>query len=429
MGTKGRLGKRVGRAPKALGVFKDHETDWVFSRTLEHISEKGAEIGECLYAARRIKEKDAESWIREWAALADKVKKMAETALIGGHVVSARECFLRASNYYRTAEYGCVPSHPRFHELWEKSVNSFHRACPLFNPPIQIIKIPFEGKELPGYFWRPDESNTNRPTLFAVGGGDSSGEEVFYLGGGSAAVRRGYNFFTFEFPGHRGTVHLYPDCVRRPDYEVPFKDAFDYLERLPGVDDRIALTGGSFGGYVVSRVAIYEKRVKALIPNSPIINVFELGQEIFQRLVETKIPRWLLKPLATWKLNRMPLVNSLTKYAAWSMGYDFSKIWIKKELEKMIQNNKRFIIEDDIHKITCPTLVLVSENEGEFLLKQAWQFYEGIFSTEKKIHVFSLEKDGSIDHCQLDNRTRGNQVTFDWLDALFNYHGTKTGTV
>ncbi|MFW9995157.1 MAG: alpha/beta hydrolase family protein [Candidatus Odinarchaeota archaeon] len=424
METHAKLEKRVGRGPEAFGIFKDHETDWVFNRTLQHMTEKGAESGECLYAARRINEKDGESWVREWAALADKVKEMGETALLAGHAISARECFLRASNYYRTAEYGCVPTHPRFHELWEKSVNSFQRACPLFNPPVQIIKIPFEGKELPGYFWRPDNSSKNHPTLFSVGGGDSSGEEIFLIGGGFAAVRRGYNFFTFEFPGHRGTVHLYPDCVRRPDYEVPFKTAFDYLEKLPGVDDRIALTGASFGGYVVSRVAIHEKRVKALIPNSPLINVYELGQEAFKMLVATKIPRWLLKRLAMWRLNRLPLKKSLTEYASWSMGYNFSKIWVKEELEKMIQNNKRYIIEDSIHGITCPTLVLVSEDEGELFLEQAGKFYEGISSTEKKMHVFTLEKDGSLDHCQLDNRTRGNQVMFDWLDDLFGYRGT-----
>jgi cephalosporin-C deacetylase-like acetyl esterase len=46
------------------------------------------------------------------------------------------------------------------------------------------------------------------------------------------------------------------------------------LETLPGVDERIALTGLSLGEYIAIKVVVHEKRVKALIPNSPIIDGF-----------------------------------------------------------------------------------------------------------------------------------------------------------
>ena len=65
------------RSPNSLGVFKDHETDWVFKRTLEYMSEKAAEIGDCLFAANRIDERSRESWIVEWAALAGRVEQQA----------------------------------------------------------------------------------------------------------------------------------------------------------------------------------------------------------------------------------------------------------------------------------------------------------------------------------------------------------------
>ena len=70
---------------------------------------------------------------------------------------------------------------------------------------------------------------------------------------------------------------------------------------------------------------------------------------------------------------------------------------------------------------TCPTLVMVSEGDGEVLLKQAREMIEKFPASNKKPHYFTLEKDGSNDHCQLDNRVRGNQVMFDWLDELFDY--------
>ena len=55
------------------------------------------------------------------------------------------------------------------------------------------------------------------------------------------------------------------------------------------------------------------------------------------------------------------------------------------------------------------------------LLAQAHEFHDGIRSAHKRLHVFTLEEDGSNDHCQIDNLARGNQVVFDWLDELFQH--------
>ncbi|MBE0447453.1 MAG: alpha/beta fold hydrolase [Actinobacteria bacterium] len=410
-----RKGLGVGRAPINFGIFKNREADWVFKRTLAYMSEKAAETGECLHVARKINERDAESWINEWAELAAKVEKQAEESLRSGCKVSAKESFLRASNYYRTAEYGCVPSHPRFHELWEKSVACFHKACPLFDPPVQIVEVPFKGKKLPGYFWHPDDTKAKRPTLMAVGGYDSSGEEIFF-GTGMATIRRGYNYFTFEYPGHRGAVHLYPDCVKRPDYEVPFKAAIDYLETLPGVDERIALVGFSFGGYVVSRVAVYEDRLQAVIPDGPIVDVYQVQTAALRPFLKW-MPASFANALLERRLHRAPLVNSLVKYGLWSAGYPDLPLldWYKLPLAR------QFTIRDDLNKITCPALSLVGEGEGEELIRQAREFYEGISSEDKRLHIFTLEQDGSNDHVQLDNLSRAQQVAFDWLDEVFSY--------
>jgi esterase/lipase len=82
---------------------------------------------------------------------------------------------------------------------------------------------------------------------------------------------------------------------------------------------------------------------------------------------------------------------------------------------------KAHVITDDLHRITCPALALVGADEGERMLQQAQWFYEGISSKQKRLHVFSLERDGSSDHCQFDNLSRGAQVLYDWLDDVFDY--------
>ena len=400
------------RSPNGFNIFKDHETNWVFKRTLEAMSEKAAETGECLYAASQIDETDGNSWIEAWAALGDRVLANGIHSLENGHPVSARECFLRACNYYRTAEYGCPPSHPRFYELWSKSVAAFQKACPLFDPPIQVLQIPFRDKLLPGYFWTPDNSGTKRPTMVAVGGNDSSGEEIF-LDTGFGANRRGFNFFTFEYPGHRGTVHLYPDCIKQPDYEVPFKAVFDYLETLEGVDERIALSGFSFGGYVVSRVACFEKRIKALIPDSPIVDVPILVLNGFLGSLIKGVPDEMIDKIIARKLRKSPLTKALFDYSAWTWGAKS----LSEELH--LDSFKKHTLNEYIRAITCPVLGLVGENEGEMMLKQAQFFYKHVSSEKKNLYIFKRKEDGSDDHCQLDNFARGQQVVYDWLDTVF----------
>ncbi len=408
------------RAPGTLGVFKAHEADWMLQRTLAYMNVKAAEIGECLYAARRIDEKDPESWPTEWASLAERVSAQGDESLAKGDKVSARESFQRASNYYRAAEYGCVPSHPRFHELWEKSVAAFHKACPLFDPPVEFIQVPFEGTRLPGYFWRPDESNTKRPTLFVAGGNDDTIEEDFFIIG-TAAVRRGYNFFTFSYPGHRNAVHTDNRHVKRFDYEVPFKAAFDYLETLPGVDERIALMGFSGGGYVAPRIAIHEDRVKALIPNNPMIDYDRVARALLGPIVK-HIPGPLLKLALNKKLNRKPLIRAYMEYGLWTAGYTHMSLYDWLTSEKAQREWARFNITNELHKITCPALAMVGRGEGEEMLIQTQEFYQGISSKVKKMHVFTLEEDGSHDHCMLDNHSRMHQVVFEWLDEVFSKH-------
>lgn len=404
---------------EAFGIFSDSECDFAFRRTLEYMNEKGAEIGECLNAARRIDTRDGESWIREWSELAERVETQGDLSLRMGHPISARESYLRACNYYRTAEYGTPPDDPRFDELWQKSRTAFHKACPLFFPEIMIVEVPFDGVMLPGYFWQPDNSGKKRPTLFSVGGNDSSGEEVFFANG-FAAVARGYNYFTFEFPGHRGAVHTNRGSIKRADYEVPFKAAFDVLASLPGVDERIALTGFSFGGYVSSRVAIHEDRVAALIPNSPIINSYAVTMAFWAGIMK-KIPlKWIAK-LTEMKMKDKPVLKAFKDFTDLTAGVYKTDMSMQEKFDHNIAFLRSMNIVADLEKITCPTLALVSDGDGELLIEQAHQFIAGISSTRKDLYKFSLAEDGSDEHCQLDNRTRSNQVTLDWLDEVFDH--------
>ena len=80
-------------------VFQDPTFSFQLLRAISQTYYKGADIGECLSTAYRIKEGDFESWHKEWLNTAQRVHKYADDSVAAWHKVSAHEAYLRASNY------------------------------------------------------------------------------------------------------------------------------------------------------------------------------------------------------------------------------------------------------------------------------------------------------------------------------------------
>jgi hypothetical protein len=254
---------------------KQMSDDWTH-RALAHAVYGGADFGECTTTSRRIAEGNGDSWYREWIGTAERVCAIAEASEAKGHKVSAREAYLRASNYYRTSYpffYG-APVDPRRVEAFDKETAAFRRAAALFDPPVEPVEIPYEGTTLPGYFYRVDASDERRPTLIAGSGYDSTIQESHFAHA-VAAVRRGYNCLTFDGPG-QGRPLIEQGLHMRPDWENVVTPVVDFALSLPEVDpEHVALVGWSFGGYLAPRAASGEHRLAACIADPGQWDMFE----------------------------------------------------------------------------------------------------------------------------------------------------------
>ncbi|MEO7176113.1 MAG: hypothetical protein ABIV51_09465 [Saprospiraceae bacterium] len=111
--------------------MKLHFTDQTFSfellRTASYGLYGGSEIGEVLATAKHIREGNFESWHIAWQHTSARIEALAIDALQKGRRVSAGQAFLRASNYYRTAEFFLVPDDPRRMVVFEKSRTTFRK--------------------------------------------------------------------------------------------------------------------------------------------------------------------------------------------------------------------------------------------------------------------------------------------------------------
>ena len=84
-------------------AVKDALLDAQLLRTAGSAPYGGADLGECVAAARRVRGTDLGSWHDSWAAAAAAARTLADTELAAGRTETARLAFFRAASYDRTA--------------------------------------------------------------------------------------------------------------------------------------------------------------------------------------------------------------------------------------------------------------------------------------------------------------------------------------
>src|SRR5271166_5088839 len=172
-GTQNRATLMFGATAGMPGRFKGN-FDFQFVRTMGCTTYGGAALGECYETASRIQDEKEDSYTEAWRVTAERVEAIARQSLADGHLVSAREAFLRASSYWREVGFYQSTTDPDCRSSWERQRECFTQAGKLMDLPFEVISIPYEnGKSLPGYFLKPDGSSKPRPTLMSLGGGDS----------------------------------------------------------------------------------------------------------------------------------------------------------------------------------------------------------------------------------------------------------------
>jgi len=201
---------------------------------------------------------DADLWGREWAKLGARHEANAEEQEKLGKK-EAGESYYQAYEYYRIGRYP-VPSSPEKMNCYKGALRSFLKAAPYLDPPLERIEIPFEGKTVVGYLQIPRGAK-RPPVVMHWGGVDGWKEDR--RSNSELLHKEGLATFTIDMPGAGEN----PCLGQEPRAERTFSAAIDHLETRTDIDGkRIAVMGGSFGGYWAAKLAHTEpKRLRGAV--------------------------------------------------------------------------------------------------------------------------------------------------------------------
>ena len=397
---------KVDFANKTVGGF-----NFEFVRGLSLQAAGAAEYGECMDTISRVTNNNFDSWISQWAATADRVAVFAERQHRAGNEVSARDAFLRASNYYRMAVFYAAHTEARHTRLWQRSKDCFHQMITLMDNPIECVQIDFENALLPGYF--ASGGDGSRPTLIALGGFDSTMEEL-YCWIGALAATHGWNCLMFEGPGQWGALKTNPGLTFRPDYEKPVGAVVDYLLTRPDVDaSKLAIIGYSMGGYLATRAAL-DPRIAACIPNALVVDCGAAARAGMKGLLKNTT-------FIDTAFKLIMKVNTPARWAfqhsAWTLGIDSAHEWVEvyqpysiKDLTDRYHNPMLFLFsEDDIHDAAAPSADIIIDML-DFMLS---------LNCDRYLRLFT-RTEGASSHCQMGGLSYAQATIFNWLNHVLD---------
>ena len=176
--------------------------------------------------------------------------------------------YIRAWRLYSFGRWP-IPASPGKQRSYEKAIEAFLAHAKYYDPPLEVVHIPFEGKQIIGYLRLPKNAKGPVPLVIAVNGLDSRKEDLTESFG--AILPFGIGYLAVDGPGTgQAPIKVSENSERM------LSNVIEYAQSRPEVDkNRIALHGVSWGAYWATKMAIVEReRLRGCSAQSPPIDGF-----------------------------------------------------------------------------------------------------------------------------------------------------------
>lgn len=196
------------------------------------------------------------SWVHELSLAAGKHELAATEAELADDTATALEEYRKAAIFYYVARFPFV-STPAKAEAYRKHIDCYLRLAQSFDPPLRIVRIPYEEKEIVGYLRVPKAEKP--PVVVVTGGVDTWKSDVDRQV--EAMLAEGLAVFTFDMPGTGES-----QWPLEPDSDRVYSRVLEYLKSRPDVDgENMGVYLQSFAGLFAVKLALVDPNVKAAV--------------------------------------------------------------------------------------------------------------------------------------------------------------------
>ena len=214
---------------------------------------------------------DKDEWATGFMHVADRYfdeARSLEKSADKADLAKANADYVRAWRLYSFGRWP-IPASPGKQRSYEKAIQAFLAHAKFLDPPLEVVHIPFEGKEIIGYLRLPKNATGPVPLVIAVNGLDSRKEDLTESFG--AILPFGIGFLAVDGPGTGQAPIKVSETSERMLSRV-----LDYAQSRPEIDKtRIALHGVSWGAYWATKMAIVERaRLRGASAQSPPVDRF-----------------------------------------------------------------------------------------------------------------------------------------------------------
>jgi esterase FrsA len=233
----------------------------------------GLDPGDVKEAFESIHTSDKDEWAAGFMHVADRYFNEAKSLEKGqekdkSDPAKANADYIRAWRLYSFGRWP-IPASPGKQRSYERAIEAFLAHARFFDPPLEVVHIPFEGKEIIGYLRLPNNAKGPVPLVIAVNGLDSRKEDLTESFG--AILPFGIGFLAVDGPGTGQSPIKVSETADRMLSRV-----IDYAQSRPEIDkNRIAMHGVSWGAYWATKMAIVERaRLRGASAQSPPVDRF-----------------------------------------------------------------------------------------------------------------------------------------------------------
>jgi esterase FrsA len=214
---------------------------------------------------------DKDEWAAGFMHVADRYfdeARSLEKSTDKADLAKANADYVRAWRLYSFGRWP-IPASAGKQRSYEKAIQAFLAHTKFLDPPLEVVHIPFEGKEVIGYLRLPKNATGPVPLVIAVNGLDSRKEDLTESFG--AILPFGIGFLAVDGPGTGQAPIKVSETSERMLSRV-----VDYAQSRPEIDKtRIAFHGVSWGAYWATKMAIVERaRLRGASAQSPPVDGF-----------------------------------------------------------------------------------------------------------------------------------------------------------